>query len=280
MLSLPSIGYAQESKYSFFKSFASSIASDVFYIFSAPLRVEQKQGLKFLALTTATTVFVTSLDKGLDEDFMERDDLYVKPGIELAKIGDLYDKISSPIFLAGLTVPMLAGGVVFKDEKLLLTTRLLVESFFISGTITQLGKRIFGRARPYTGKGPEAFEPFQFGGTSDNRSFPSGHTTSAFSMMTVLAKQYDRWWIKIPAYSVALSVALQRIDTHNHWGADVIVGGAIGYWVGSTLVNRYKQQSEINSINPYFLGNRFGILLNFKLFFACSAKQICVCKVT
>ena len=263
LLSLPSIGYAQESKYSFFKSFASSIASDVFYIFSAPLRVEQKQGLKFLALTTATTVFVTSLDKGLDEDFMERDDLYVKPGIELAKIGDLYDKISSPIFLAGLTVPMLAGGVVFKDEKLLLTTRLLVESFFISGTITQLGKRIFGRARPYTGKGPEEFEPFQFGGTSDNRSFPSGHTTSAFSMMTVLAKQYDRWWIKIPAYSVALSVALQRIDTHNHWGADVIVGGAIGYWVGSTLVNRYKQQSEINSINPYFLGNRFGILLSF-----------------
>ena len=63
-------------------------------------------------------------------------------------------------------------------------------------------------------------------------------------MMTVLAKRYDRWWIKFPAYTVAVSVGLQRIDSRNHWGADVVVGGAIGYWVGSTLVNKCHRPSK------------------------------------
>ena len=206
---------------------------------------------------------MTILDQNIDDDFIERDDLYVKPGIGLAKIGDVYDRISSKYVLAGLSASMLTGGLIFKDKKLLETTRLLVESYLISGAIAQLGKRVFGRARPYTGEGPSKFEPFKFRGARDRRSFPSGHATSAFSMMTVLAKQYDQWWIKIPAYTVAISVAMQRMDSRNHWGADVIVGGAIGYSVGSALVNRYKQQSNRVSMNPYIFGNRVGIMFIF-----------------
>jgi len=78
-----------------------------------------------------------------------------------------------------------------------------------------------------------------------------------------LAKQYDSWWIKVPAYTAAISVAVQRIDSHNHWGADVIVGAIIGYSVGSALVNRYKQQSNSLTINPYIFGNRVGIMFSF-----------------
>ncbi len=246
-----------------FKSLASKASSDVLYIFSAPSRLSPQGGLKLLVLTGVTAGFVTILDKNIDDDFIERDDLYVKPGIGLAKIGDVYDRISSKYVLAGLSASMLTGGLIFKDKKLLETTRLMVESYLISGAIAQLGKRVFGRARPYTGEGPSKFEPFKFRGARDRRSFPSGHATSAFSMMTVLAKQYDQWWIKIPAYTVAISVAMQRMDSRNHWGADVIVGGAIGYSVGSALVNKYKQQSNSLSMNPYIFGNRVGIMVSF-----------------
>ena len=266
ILSLQKSGYAQElgyqPGYSSFKSIPLTVGSDVLHILSAPTRLSSEGGLKLLALTGVTTVFMTLLDKNIDDDFIERDDFYVKPGIGLAKIGNEYDKISSPLILAGLSIPMLTGGLIFKDEKLLETTRLMVESYLISGVITHLGKRVFGRARPYTGKGPEEFELFNFNSTRDNRSFPSGHATSAFSMITVLAKQYSHWWIKIPAYTVAVSVALQRIDSHNHWGADVVAGGAIGYWVGSTLVNRNKGQSNSVSMNPYILGNRVGVVFS------------------
>jgi membrane-associated phospholipid phosphatase len=267
MLVLQNAGHAQGLQYppqpNPHKSFISTVGGDILHVFSSPLRFRQVDGLKFLALTAITTVLVTSLDNRIDEDFNERDDLLVKPAIGLAKIGDAYDEVSAPFVLAGLTIPILAGGLIFDDQKLLETTRLMAESYFIAGAITYIGKWAFGRYRPYTGQGPTKFEPFKFHTKKDSRSFPSGHATSAFSMMTVLAKQYDQWWIEIPAYIVAVSVALQRIDSRNHWGADVVVGGAIGYWVGSTLVNRYKQQFKKASINPYIFGNRVAFVVSF-----------------
>ncbi len=266
-LSLQGIAYPQRVQPSpgpiSSKSFASKICGDVLFIFSAPTRLSPQGALKLLVLTGVTTGFMTLLDQNIDDDFSERDDLYVKPGIGLAKIGNVYDRISSKYVVAGLSASMLTSGLILKDKKLLETTRLMVESFLISGVITQLGKRVFGRARPYTDEGPSKFELFKFRGAKERRSFPSGHATSAFSMMTVLAKQYNQWWIKIPAYTVAISVAMQRMDTRNHWGADVIVGGAIGYSVGSALVNKYKQQSNSLTMNPYIFGNRVGIMFRF-----------------
>ena len=267
ILSLQNVCYGQGLQYPLernaLKTFASTVGGDVLHVFSSPFQMMPREGLKLLAFTAVTTGFITLLDNNIDKNFIERDDYYVKPAIGLAKIGDGYDRISSKYVLAGLSAPMLAGGLIFKDKKLLETTRLVVESFLISGAITILGKRVFGRARPYTGEGSLEFEPFKFRGTRDNRSFPSGHATSAFSMMTVLAKQYDEWWIKIPAYTVAVSVALQRIDSHNHWGADVLVGGAIGYWVGSTLVNRHKNLSKSSSLSLYIFGSQIGIMFIF-----------------
>lgn len=267
MLSFQSMGHAQGLQYPPKqhppKSFASTVGGDILHVFSSPFRFRQGDGLKFLALTAVTTVFITSLDERIDDNFIERDDFLVKPAIGLAKIGDGYDKISAQYVLACLSVSMLTGGLVLKDKKLLQTTRLLIESFFIANGITYIGKRVFGRARPFTGEGPVEFEPLNFNARYEQRSFPSGHATSAFAMMTVLAKQYNQWWVKIPAYTIAVSVALQRLDNHSHWSADVIVGGAVGYSVASMLVNRYKQESQHSPVSAYIFGNRAGVVVAF-----------------
>jgi membrane-associated phospholipid phosphatase len=243
-------------------SFAATVGGDVLHVLTSPLRLTQNDGLQLLVFTATTTTFVTFLDKRIDGDFIERDDFHVKPAIALAKIGDGYDEFISRNYLRiGLPVTMLAGGLVFKDKKLLLTTRLMVESFFITGKITMIGKGVFGRARPYAGEGPLDFSWFKFNARQERRSLPSGHVSSAFSIMTVLAKQYDSWWIKIPAYTVGVATAFQRMESRNHWGADVILGGAIGYGVGSALVNRYKQPSKSSTVNPYIMGNRVGLII-------------------
>ncbi|MCI0694787.1 phosphatase PAP2 family protein [candidate division KSB1 bacterium] len=245
-------------------SFAATVGGDILYVFSSPLRLKQKGGVKFLAFTALTTASVVWLDRDLEDDFNEREDFFVKPAIGLAKIGDGYDKfLSNKYMLAGLPVTMLAAGLIFKDKKLILTSRLMVESFIITGKITMIGKGVFGRARPYTGEGPLEFAWLKFNTRQERRSLPSGHVSSAFSIVTVLAKQYDSWWIEIPAYTVGVAVAFQRMESRSHWGADVIVGGALGYWVGSTLVNRYKQPSKSSSVNPYMMGNRVGLLVEF-----------------
>jgi membrane-associated phospholipid phosphatase len=276
MLSLQSAGHAQGLQYSprqnSLKSFASNVGGDIWsfvstvggdvlYVFSSPLRLKQENGLKLLALSATTTVFVTTLDNPINGDFNERDDFHVKPAIELAKIGEVYDNVTPKRVLIGLSAPMLAGGLIFKDKKLILTTRLMVESFIIAGKITMIAKGVFGRARPYTGEGPLDFAWLEFNSRQERRSLPSGHVSSAFSIMTVLAKQYDSWWIKIPAYTVGVAVAFQRMESHNHWSADAIVGGAIGYGVGSILVNRYKQPSKSSSVNPYIFGSRVGLIV-------------------
>ena len=264
---LPNAGLAQglqhPPKQNPFKSFAFTVGGDVLHVMSSPLRFRQNDGLKLLTFIATTTLFMTLLDSRINEDFIARDDFYVKPGIGLAKIGHGFDRVSPQYALAGLTVPMLAGALILKDRKLLETTRLMLESFVIAGGITYVGKRVFGRARPYTGEGPHDFEPFKFTVKGERRSFPSGHATSAFAMMTVVAKQYEQWWIRIPAYTAALSVSFQRIESRNHWGADVLVGSTIGYWVGNMLVSRYQQPSRKTAINPYILKNRIAFMVSF-----------------
>ncbi len=274
-LALQNAGHAQGLRYSpkensiislggGILSFAATVGGDILYVFSSPLRLSQANGVKLFAFTATTTASVIWMDADVDGDFIERDEFYIKPATGLAKIGDGYDQIlSNKYALASLPVAMLAGGLIFKDKKLLLTSRLMVESFFITGEITTIAKGLFGRARPYTGEGSLDFAWFRFNSAQERRSLPSGHVSSAFSILTVLAKQYDSWWIEIPAYTVGVAVACQRMESRSHWGADVMVGGALGYWVGSTLVNRYKQPSKSSSVNPYMMGNRVGLLVEF-----------------
>ena len=139
----------------------------------------------------------------------------------------------------------------------------MVESFIFTGAITSFSKELFARSRPYTGRGPHDFNFFKFSKKAEYLSMPSGHTSAIFSMMTVLAKRCDQWWIKVPAYTLGILVALQRIDANKHWTSDVIVGGALGYWVGSTLVNRNTNKSQATSFNPYFSPSCIGININF-----------------
>lgn len=245
-----------------------TLGGDALYVLSSPARMTCGDALKLFGLTAATLGCIALMDDPVDRGFvpagkeMEVGDAF-GPARRLARIGYVYDRVSPKYVLAGISASMLAGGIIFRDQKLIQTTRLMAESFLIASAFTAAGKGIFGRSRPYTGDGPCEFDVLEISGSIDYRSFPSGHTTTAFAMMTVIAKQYDQWWIKIPAYTLALSVGLQRIDSHYHWSSDVIVGGAIGYWVGSALVNRYKGKASNSRLRPYVGGGTVGVALSF-----------------
>jgi len=261
-------GYAQVSadtlKGSRIKNFVKTVGSDILRVATSPLRMSKNDGLQLLAFTAITTGFVSKVDSPIDEEFgIEVDNSYLLPARGLARIGEVYDHISPKRFSTALSIAMLTGGLAFKDKKLLETTRLMFESLVITQLLTSWSKDLFGRARPYTGKGPHHFELFAASGAQEFRSMPSGHTSSAFAMMTVIAERYDQWWVKIPAYTFAISVACQRMHSRQHWASDVIVGAGIGYWVGSTLANRHPGTSKSSSFNPYLLGNRIGLSMNF-----------------
>jgi membrane-associated phospholipid phosphatase len=62
-------------------------------------------------------------------------------------------------------------------------------------------------------------------------SFPSGHTAAAFAVAPVLAHRFG-WAAAIPAYALAASTAMGRMEDRKHYLSDVVFGAAIGTSIG------------------------------------------------
>jgi len=62
---------------------------------------------------------------------------------------------------------------------------------------------------------------------SDDRSFPSGHTSVSFAAAATLEKRYG-WRVGLPAHVVAAFVGVSRVAAKKHYVGDVLVGAAIG----------------------------------------------------
>lgn len=71
-------------------------------------------------------------------------------------------------------------------------------------------------------------------------AWPSGHTSSSFTVASVLDEFYGPK-VGIPAYVVASLVAYRMMDTGDHWGSDVVFGATLGWVVGHTVASRNKK---------------------------------------
>jgi membrane-associated phospholipid phosphatase len=72
---------------------------------------------------------------------------------------------------------------------------------------------------------------------SDNKSFPSGHTSVSFAAAATLHKRYG-WEVGLPAHAVAAFVGVARVKADKHFVHDVIAGAAIGEAAGWLLTSR------------------------------------------
>lgn len=69
---------------------------------------------------------------------------------------------------------------------------------------------------------------------SNNHSFPSGHTSSAFATATVLERHFG-WKVGIPAYTFAAYVGAARMSANKHHLSDVMMGAALGIAAGRVV---------------------------------------------
>jgi len=134
-----------------------------------------------------------------------------------------------------LSGSLLASGIIFHERRLSLMGREAIEASLFSGLITSILKPAFGRQRPVTSNNETVFEP-----GSRNYSFPSGHSTEAFSVASVVAARSEGWVVPTLAYTAASFVAFDRVNDRAHFPSDVVAGAAIGVVVGRFIVHRHE----------------------------------------
>ncbi|RYD96118.1 MAG: phosphatase PAP2 family protein [Sphingobacteriales bacterium] len=226
------------------------LGSDIKQGFTKPFHMKGRDW-RLLAEYAGATIALSFADKPIQ-----------KEGLKLRNQSSGLRNVSSYVtnFGADYEVYVLGGlglyGYIFKNTKMRTTTLLASQSYISSAVFSFTLKFLFGRQRPYvidpaTGSNDphRFFGPFaKPGGPTDNQSFPSGHTTAAFSAATVYALEYrDRPWVPVLAYSAATLIGLSRITENKHWATDVLAGAALGYATGRLVVNNYHRYAQLKT---------------------------------
>ncbi|MGF1741862.1 phosphatase PAP2 family protein [Vibrio profundum] len=93
---------------------------------------------------------------------------------------------------------------------------------------------------------------------SDDKSFPSNHTSTSFGAATTLAIRYG-WQAAIPAYTVATLVGVGRIEADRHHWEDVVAGAALGSLAGWIFTTPNDKQY---TIVPWVDTKQAGVLVS------------------
>ena len=115
----------------------------------------------------------------------------------------------------------------------------IVQSFFYALGLTKTLKYVFGRERPFTAKTAFEFYPLSLR-SNDYLALPSGHTTIAFALSTVISENSKSDFWKTAVYVPAVITALSRVYENRHWASDVFLGAAIGYFSAKFFTQRHS----------------------------------------
>ena len=135
-------------------------------------------------------------------------------------------------------------------------TEALVVGELVAGAV----KGVVGRQRPSVLPRNSGSYSFGRGFTHGDifRSFPSGHSTSAFAAAAAVSSETSRWWpdtrwvIGPILYTGAALTGISRMYNNRHWMSDVLVGAGVGTFAGLKVV-RYQHSHPGNRLDRWLL---------------------------
>jgi membrane-associated phospholipid phosphatase len=149
---------------------------------------------------------------------------------------NFFKATSNSVIVVNIAAPagILAAGLIKHDKQLQKDAAYMFGGFIVSSVLTQGLKRIIKRDRPFI-----TYTDIVKRSDGGGYSFPSGHTTAAFTTATSLSLLFPKWYVIVPSYLYASSVGYGRMYQGVHYPTDVLAGAVVG--AGSAWL-AYKAQ--------------------------------------
>ncbi|MDD2899873.1 MAG: phosphatase PAP2 family protein [Desulfuromonadaceae bacterium] len=211
--------------------------SDTGKLLVSPIDWDRSDWLK-AGLVVGATAGLFLVDEPV-RDFIKKNQS--STGDALASAGNA---LGDPLYVVPPLGLLYLYGHLYDDSKARRASLLATESLVISGTFAWALKTATQCHRPFTNEPPN----FWYKPKANemlNTSFPSAHTTAAFSIASVLSEEYGTNPLVPPlAYGLASLTGLSRMYDNKHWASDVFFGAALGYFVGKTVVRYHTVERQ------------------------------------
>lgn len=236
-------------------------------VLGQPLHYDWKDWTAFAGIVTATT-FAFVYDDEI-YDFINN----TFTNSQSNTISQYTDIFGEELFIVPSIALTYAVGAIDKNTRLKNLSLATLQSFIFAEVASAGIKVLTCRERPQIqspnpvsapeSRSQEWLGPFA---SFESTSFVSGHATRAFALATTVAGFYpEKKWVGVVSYSLATATSLGRIISKEHWTSDVIVGAALGYFIGRGVVKFNEKIGNINTvkIEPIATNYGFGIAMRF-----------------
>jgi membrane-associated phospholipid phosphatase len=202
--------------------------------------------MKFLILSLLSSFFsIISFSQNVDIDILKQ--INLNRNTKLDGTFRTITNSASPVAY-GVPLVLLSIALIKKDSSLKRNTIYIGTSVVVSTGISTILKYAVNRDRPFV-----TYPFLQNVTEGGSASFPSGHTTDAFSLATSISIAYPKWYVIVPAYLWAGAVGYSRMDLGVHYPSDVLAGAIIGsatsylFYKTNKWLNKSKKQKIIFS---------------------------------
>jgi len=178
-------------------------------------------GLRILGTSTDTYIAI-ALYRSISSDTL------VPLIYGIATVGDL------------IWVPLVFWLYVFRKDSNEWTGSLILAVAMVTAmSLTDVLKAAFNLPRPFQ---VPSLGIVARGEIPTNPGFPSGHTTNAFTVATVIWSRYSAW--RAPFVLLAIATGVSMIILGLHFPSDVIGGAFLGIFCGTFVLGLAKLRSS------------------------------------
>lgn len=193
-----------------------------------------QKSIIILLFLSISSVFAQNIDINLLKEINLNRDKSLDGTFKFISDSDAPFAVATPVII--YTIGMINEDKDLKEKAIFIGETLLVSTF-----ISTAGKYSFQRERPF-----KTYPELDKQSDGGNYSFPSGHTSAAFSTATSLSMAFPKWYVIAPSFVWASAVGYSRMSLGVHYPSDVLAGAIVGS--GSAYLT-YKINKWMNKKN-------------------------------